>query len=49
MDSEGKKTEPYYPDGGYGWVIVGAIILINVSIFFDTFINDIDAEGQFEY
>lgn len=27
-----KKSETYYPDGGYGWVIVGAIILINVSL-----------------
>lgn len=26
------KEEPYYPDGGYGWVIVGAVILINVSL-----------------
>lgn len=32
MNSNAKKSEPYYPDGGYGWVIVGAIILINVSL-----------------
>lgn len=28
------KEEPYYPDGGYGWVIVGAVILINVSLLY---------------
>ncbi|KAF7283224.1 hypothetical protein GWI33_001149 [Rhynchophorus ferrugineus] len=35
MDSDQvkqKKPEVYYPDGGYGWVIIGAIILINVSL-----------------
>ncbi|XP_050308083.1 monocarboxylate transporter 13-like [Anthonomus grandis grandis] len=31
-EKEAKKTEPHYPDGGYGWVIVGAIIIINVSL-----------------
>ncbi|XP_030766427.1 monocarboxylate transporter 9-like [Sitophilus oryzae] len=33
MDKSGeKKSETYYPDGGYGWIIVCAIILINVSL-----------------
>ncbi|XP_066145450.1 monocarboxylate transporter 13-like [Euwallacea fornicatus] len=32
MEIKEKAQEPYYPDGGYGWVIVGAIMLINVSL-----------------
>ncbi|CAG9761990.1 unnamed protein product [Ceutorhynchus assimilis] len=31
-DREKKEAENQYPDGGYGWVIVGAICLINVSL-----------------
>ncbi|XP_048517615.1 monocarboxylate transporter 9 isoform X2 [Dendroctonus ponderosae] len=30
--NEKNSKETYYPDGGYGWVIVGAIILINLSL-----------------
>ncbi|XP_066245547.1 monocarboxylate transporter 5-like [Euwallacea similis] len=32
MKVKEKAQESYYPDGGYGWVIVGAIMLINVSL-----------------